>query len=101
MRTKEEILSHANLQVDMSIKEFAGKLSLNGRTVMFYGYRNDVAHCEFVSASPMDGSKLTPEEIEYIKELFFAEGEEVKLLPPCEEKRVPNCITLFHYMESK
>lgn len=93
MRTDGEILKNQNFHSDG-----VGKLHLNGRDVMVTWSRCKSALYEVASASPMDGSELTTEEIEYIKDIFFAEDEECKRIYPNEGDRVPNCIHLFHYI---
>ena len=92
MRTDEEIPKNQNFHSDG-----ISKMYLNGREVMVTWSRYESAHCEVVSASPMDGSELTTEEIEYIKDIFFTEDEKCKRIYPDEkEKNIPNAVHLFH-----
>ncbi len=97
MRTDKEIIKNQNFHSDGF-----GNLYLNGRDVMVTWSRYKAAHCEAVSASPMDGSELTQEEIEYIKGVFFTEDEECKRIYPDEkENSIPNAVHLFHYTGRK
>lgn len=94
MRIDEEILKNQNFHSFHS--DGVGKLYINGRDVMVTWSR--YKYFEVASASPMDDSELTTEEIEYIKDIFFTEDEKCKRLRPDEGDRVPNCIHLFHYI---
>ena len=101
MRTDKEIIKNQNFHRD-SLGNLYLKPHLNGRDVMVTWSRCKAAHCEVVSVSPMDGSELTQEEIEYIKGVFFTEDEECKRIYPDEkENSIPNAVHLFHYTGRK
>lgn len=91
MRSDKEIHKNQNFHSDG-----IGKLYLNGRDVMVTWNCYKSAQCEIVSASPMDGSELTPEEIEYLKGIFFTEDEECKRIYPGKENIMQNAVHLFH-----